>query len=158
MRPLIALALCLLLVPLQVHACLGLFGNEFIFFETIPDPQAEGDVIAKVLLSDVHEKTKTATVTATATVMQVLKTSDARVQQGAKIIVKYEFTSCGPDHRDGGEGTIIARTGTDSKGLFVLYPYSYRRYGDRRISPPFSMKSAFCGNFRNQTPDFCVLD
>ncbi|QTN29243.1 hypothetical protein HZ993_05275 [Rhodoferax sp. AJA081-3] len=136
MRSLIALVFCFLLAPLQVHACLGLFANQFIFFEAIPNVQAEGDVIAKVLLSGVHEETKTAAVTATATVMQVLKTSDARVQQGAKIIVRYKFTSCGPNHRDGDEGTIIARTGTDSKGLFVLYPYAYRRYGDRRIFPP----------------------
>jgi len=155
MRYLIALVFCFLLVTPQAHACIwyGLWNT--IFFEAIPSPQADVDVIAKVSLSDVNEETRTATATVTATVMQVLKTSDARVSQGEKVAMKYEFSSCGPDHRNGEEGMIIAKTGTDSKGLLVLYPYM-RRLDDGQITPPFMMKSRICGELKEQATDFCV--
>ncbi|OOG35867.1 hypothetical protein [Polaromonas sp. A23] len=156
MRYLIALVFCLLLVPPQVHACLGASLSHKLFFETIPNPQPDADVIAKVSLSDVSVLDRYLG-TATATVMQVLRTSDARVQQGAKIAVKYEFTSCGPYPENGAEGTIIARAGADSKGLLELYPYM-RRDADDHITPPFMFKSLLCDKLKEQTARFCALN
>lgn len=100
-----------------------------LFFEAIPNPQPDADVIAIVSLSDVIWGTATAKIT------QVLKTSDARVHESEKFAMKYRFTSCGPNHNNGDEGTIIARVGNDSKGSLVLYPYMRRR-GDGRIREP----------------------
>jgi hypothetical protein len=155
MRYLIALAFCFLLVTPQAHACLGYGLSNTLFFEAIPSLQTDVDVIAKVSLSDVNEETRTATATVTATVMQVLKTSDTRVNQGEKVAMKYEFSSCGPDHSNGEEGMIIAKAGTDSKGLLVLYPYMRRR-DDGQITPPFMMKSQICGKLKEQATDFCA--
>jgi len=155
MRYLIALVFCFLLVTTQAHACLGYALSNTLFFEEIPNPSPDVDVIAKVSLSDVNEETRTATATVTVTVMQVLKTSDSRVNQGEKVAMKYEFSSCGPDHRNGDEGMIIAKTGTDSKGLLVLYPYM-RRHGDGQLTPPFMMKSRICGELKEQATDFCA--
>jgi len=157
MRYLIALAFCFLLIVPQAHACVMASLWNSLFFESIPNPPPDVDVIAKVSLSDVNEETRTATATVTITVIQVLKTSDARVTQGKEIAMKYGFSSCGPDHRKGEEGTIIAKTGTDSKGLLVLYPYMHR-YGDGQITPPFMGKSRICGELKEQATDFCALD
>ncbi len=129
MHYLMVLATCFLLASPQAHACRGISFEYRLFFETLPNPQPEADVIAKVSLSEVKDGT------ATAKVVQVLKTSDVRVQQGEQIPVKYSFTSCGPNPVNGAGGTIIANTGTDSEGHLVLYPY-LRRYGDGHMTPP----------------------
>jgi hypothetical protein len=107
--------------------------EDTLFFETIPDSRLEADLIAKVSLSDVNRGT------ATAELIHVIQTSDARVNQGEKIPVQYSFTSCGPNHQNGAEGIVIAKTGTDSEGRLVLYPYM-RRYSDGRITPPPTSK------------------
>ncbi|MDR3159710.1 MAG: hypothetical protein LBU11_12075 [Zoogloeaceae bacterium] len=129
MRYFLALAFCFLLASPQAHACHpGL--EESLFFSVIPDPQPDADVIAKVSLSNVD-----GTGMAMATVMQVLKTSDARVRQGSKITMQFiEFISCGPDAKNGEEGIIIAKVATDSKDRLVLCPYTIQRRG--RIMPP----------------------
>lgn len=103
--------------------------EDTLFFKTIPNPQPNADVIAKVSLSDVNRGT------ATAKLIEVLKTSDARVHQGDKIPMTYRFTSCGPNHINGDEGTIIAKIGTDSGGRLVLFPYM-RRYMDGHLTLP----------------------
>ncbi|MDR2688252.1 MAG: hypothetical protein LBB76_00645 [Azoarcus sp.] len=135
MRYFFALAFCFLLASPQVHACLhaGLF--ESLFFDAIPDPQPDADVIARVSLSNANGEAPKAMVTAT--VIQVLKTSDARVRrvrQGSKITMQFEESTCGPSARNGAEGIIIAKAATDSKGRLVLCPYSIQRGG--RIMPP----------------------
>jgi hypothetical protein len=132
MRDFLALAFCFLLASLQAHACLhaGLF--ESLFFDTIPDPQPDADVIARVSLSNANGEAPKAMVTAT--VIQVLKTSDARVRQGSKITMQFEKSTCGPSARNGEEGIIIAKVATDNKGRLVLCPYSIQREG--RIMPP----------------------
>jgi len=127
MRYLVALAFCLLLASPQAHACREPSG-ETLFFEAVPDPQPDADVIAKVSLSDVRGGA------ATAEVMQVLKTSDARVRQGDNIAMKFGYTSCGPHPKNGDEGTIIAKVGADSNGRPVLCPYTRRRFDDGRIT------------------------
>ena len=127
MRSLIALTFCCLLASLHVHACQGPDQEYTLFFESTPNLQPGVDVIAKVSLSNVKDGT------ATATIKQVLKTSDARVHKGSKIAMKYQYTSCGPYHGYDKEGTIIARIGADSAGRMVLYPYRRRRYGGDRI-------------------------
>ncbi|MDR1848679.1 MAG: hypothetical protein LBQ75_01415 [Zoogloeaceae bacterium] len=138
MRPFIALAFCFLLASPQVHACHP-FSYKTIFFKTIPDPPPDADVIAKVSLSDVKEAT--AITTATATVMQVLKASDARVYQGAKIALSVRPSNCGPDPRNGDEGIIIAKVDTDKKGRLVLCPYTYRNW-DGHFSPQIMSSDA----------------
>jgi len=134
MRTLIALVFCFLLASPQVYACRD--DGETLFFDTIPNPPPDADVIAKISLSDV--KNDQGIVTATATVIQVLKTSDTRVHQGSKIAMKFTKTSCGPWARNGNEGTIIAKVGTDSKGRLVLCPYTRKFMRKGSATPPMS--------------------
>ncbi|MBI3571665.1 MAG: hypothetical protein HY082_11300 [Gammaproteobacteria bacterium] len=141
MRYLIALVLCALLVPTHVHACLGASMEYSLFFETIPNLQPDADVIAKVTLLDVSVLDFYKG-TATAKVLQVLKTPDERVHQGSILSMKFMVSSCGPNHSNGNEGTIIAKAGADSEGRLVLYPYM-RRYSDGRITPPSMLPDGF---------------
>lgn len=133
MRPIIALAYCLLMLSSQVHACRGPSHEYSLFFVTIPDPQPDADVIAKVSLLDVNLYGPG---TATANVLQVLKTSDTRVHEGDRIAMKYMLSSCGPKHKNGDEGTITAKTGTDSAGHLVLYPHLRRKSDGLFIDEP----------------------
>ncbi|MDR2637334.1 MAG: hypothetical protein LBB55_03270 [Zoogloeaceae bacterium] len=144
MRYLIALAFCFLLASPQAHACQGVFAHVSLFFDAIPDPQPDADVIAKVSLSNVIYD---GSVIVTATVEQVLKTSDARVRRGGKITMRYMESSCGPGAQNGEEGIIITKTDTDSKGRLVLYPYTYRRSDGLFFQPS-------CLRF----PDYCRLE
>lgn len=129
MRYLVASIFCLVLVTQHVHACLGYSLESTLFFETIPNPLPTADVIAKVSLLDVNSGT------ATAKVLQVLKASDVKILQGDEIALQYKFNSCGPHHKGGDEGIIIARAVADSKGHLVLYPFERRR-DDAHIWPP----------------------
>ena len=104
------------------------------FFKVIPHPQPDADLIAEVTLTDVDEEPRTVTATATVTVLHVIKTSDARVQQGDKVALKYLVSSCGPTENIGMRGTIIAKIVADSKGRLVLSPYTIN--GEGRISSP----------------------
>ena len=159
MRSLIALTFCCLLASPQAHACLWVGDNYTLFFETIPGLQPGVDVIAKVSLSDVKDE---ADGTATATIMQVLKTSDKRVHQGSKITMKYRSSSCGPSPRNGSGGTIIARLGADSAGRMVLYPYM-QRFHDGHIDSAEGKRFVFqpeaaCGFPNLRLPsDFAVF-
>lgn len=134
MRYLISLVLCVLLAPTQVHACLGATFEHTLFFDAIPNMQPDADVIAKVSLLNVSVVDNYKG-TATARVLQVLKASDERVHQGSIISIQFMFTSCGPNHRTGNEGTIIAKARADSEGHPVLYPYT-RRYSDGHLTAP----------------------
>lgn len=147
MRLLVALASCFLLLASPAHACRG--PGETLFVETIPNPQPDADVILKVTLLDssVSEFYKGR---ATAIVLQVLKAPDEKLSQGSIVTMNYMVSSCGPDPTNGSEGTIIARTGADAEGRFVLYPY-LRRYEDGRITAPC------IGRLRGQLTDSCAL-
>lgn len=138
MRYLVALSLGFLIVSSQAHACRDPMSGTTLFFEAVPSPQLEAELIARVSLSEVNEGLGRGT--ATATVIEVLKASNARIRQGDKIAMKYRATSCGPNQENGDSGTIIARTGADSNGRLVLYPYMHDHHG--RIDPP-SMGEAF---------------
>ncbi len=129
MRYLIALASCLLFLSLQAQACRGQILEDTLFFETLPSPPLNANLIAKVSLSEVSRGT------ATAEIIQVLTTSATEIHQGEKFPIKFSFSSCGPNHKNGATGVIIAKTGIDSVGHLVLYPYM-RRYSDGRITPP----------------------
>jgi hypothetical protein len=130
MRYLIALALCFIFLSSQAQACLGRILEDTLFFETLPNPPLNANLIAKVSLSEVSHGT------ATAEIIQVLQTSDSEVHQGEKLPIQFSFSSCGPNHQNGAKGIIIAKTGIDSVGRLVLYPYM-RRYSDGRITPPY---------------------
>lgn len=138
MRYLITLAFCFLLASAQVHACLGLSMQDELFFKNIPNPQPDANVIAEVTLLDVSDFGFS-----TAKVLQVFNTSDERVYPGSIITMKYHASSCGPDPISGNKGMIIAKAGTDIRGSLVLYPYTNRRYGDGRISPPNLLPEGF---------------
>ena len=94
--------------------------------------------MARVSLSEVNEELGLGT--EKAAVIEVLKASDERIHQGDKIAMKYQATSCGPDHKNGDTGMIIARTGADIKGHLVLYPYMHDYHG--RVEAP-SISRAF---------------
>jgi hypothetical protein len=149
MRYLIALVLCVLLAPLQVHACLGASSEDTLFFDPIPEMQPDADVIAKVILLNVSVLDFYKG-TATAKVLQVLKTPDERVHPGSIISMKFMVSSCGPHHRSGNQGKIIAKAGADGEGRLVLYPYM-RRYNDGNITVPCMARlhgkiSDYCAN------------
>lgn len=148
MRYLIALVLLVLQVPTQVHACLGASMEDTLFFETIPKLRPDADVIAKVTLLNVSVLDSYKG-TATAKILQILKTPNERIRRGSVISMSFMFSSCGPNHMNGNEGAIIAKAGTDSKGNFVLYPY-VRRYGDDRITAPCM------GKLQGKTTDSCA--
>ncbi|MCL2021587.1 MAG: hypothetical protein FWG81_05710 [Betaproteobacteria bacterium] len=121
MRYLIALVFCFLLASPQAYALYPRAADE-IFLNTIPDPQLDVDVIAKVSLSDVNE----AQDTATANIMQVIKTSDPRVRQGSKILLKTVVARRGSNPGYDREGIIAAKIIADKDGL-ALHPYTYTR-------------------------------
>ena len=134
MRNLIALVLCVLLVPMQALACRG--DHDTLFFKTIPSPTPDADLIAEVALTGVVGDVEPRSVSkiATVTVLSVIKTSDARVQKGDKVTLKYVVSSCGPSDLIGMRGTIIAKFVSDSKGRLMLSPYTISISG--RISSP----------------------
>lgn len=140
MRRFMSLTFFFLLISPQVHACQG--DNASFFFKSIPDPQPDANLIAIVSVSDKTDDRGAGTQTTMATVIQVMKSSDARVKQGDTIPMKYQSTSCGPDPLIGSKGTIIAKTGTDSKGHLVLHPYTHR-VRDRRIEPPVILPDGY---------------
>ncbi|MBD9417587.1 hypothetical protein IB234_23770 [Pseudomonas sp. PDM16] len=130
MRYLIALAFCFIFLSSQAQACRGHILEDTLFFETLPNPPLNANLIAKVSLSEVSRGT------ATAEIIQVLQTSDPEVRLGEKLPIQFSFSSCGPNHKNGAKGIIIAKAGIDSVGRLVLYPYM-RRYSDGRITPPY---------------------
>ncbi len=150
MRYLIASVLCFLLAPTQVHACRGAVSEDTLFFEIIPDLQPAADLIAKVKLSDfnIADFYKGS---ATARILQVITTTDERVQQDGSFVIKFMVSSCGPHRRQGGEGTIVAKASVDSEGHIVLYPY-VRRYSDDLITAPC------IGKIKGKITDSCSSD
>jgi len=118
---------------MQVLACWWHDDQNSLFFETIPDLQPDAGVIARVALLNVTDHG-----TATAKVLQVLKTSDESIRQGTIVTMSYVVTSCGPSPANSTEGTIIANTGSDKENRLVLYPYLRSRGG--RITFPSQLE------------------
>ena len=129
MRQLIALAFCFIFLSSQAQACRGQILENTLFFESLPNPPLNANLVAKVSLSEVSRGT------ATAKIIQVLTTSTTEIYKGKNFPIKFRFSSCGPNHKNGAEGIIIAKTGIDGAGRLVLHPYM-RRYSDDRITPP----------------------
>ncbi len=121
--------------------------EDTIFFDAIPATQPGVDVIAVVKLLNVSV-VDFYKGTATAKVLQVLKAPDKMARPGSIISVKFMVSSCGPNHKDGNEGTIIAKATTSGEGSLELYPYM-RRYSDGRITAPC------IGRLRGQITDYC---
>ena len=146
-------AFCVLLVSPQVHACKGPQFNHTLFFndgvqqpfanypahppsnaDGILDLPPDAKVIAEIVFTGINEDAYFTT--ATANIVRVLKTSDAKVRQGEKIVMKFEVSSCGPSHKNGDTGIVATQIGTDIEGHLVLCPYS-RRFFDGHIFPPY---------------------
>ncbi|HIQ54852.1 MAG TPA: hypothetical protein EYH51_16580 [Pseudomonas pachastrellae] len=125
MRLLIAFFVCFLALP--VHACMGRILEDTLFFEALPGPQLEADLIARVLLSDVERGR------ARAEIVEVVTTSGVEVHEGQHFLLESAFSSCGPNHRDDDQGMIIAKLAEGDKR--VLLPY-LRRFSDGRITRP----------------------
>jgi TPR repeat protein len=149
---LIAFVFCFLVVSPQVHACQGPNLEDTLFFDANDRPlyddnlgqnpsDAKGlvelppdaDVIAEVVLTGAN--TAQFIEPTVANIVRIVRTSDARVRQGEEIPIRFVFTSCGPNHRNGDKGTIAARIGTDIEDRLVLCLYS-RRFSDGRINSP----------------------
>lgn len=125
MRLLIAFFVCSLALP--VHACMGRILEDTLFFDALPQPPLEADVIARVALSEVDGGR------ARAEIVEVVTTSGVEVHEGQHFMLEYAFSSCGPNHRDGDQGMILAKLADGDKR--VLLPY-LRRFSDGRITSP----------------------
>lgn len=113
-----------------VLACIGPMEASTLFFEAVPVAASQTDVIANVVLDVVQYGD------AMATLLEVSKVPEgADIRTGRKVAIRFRYTSCGPHHRAGEEGLIVARLGAQPDGSMVLYPY-LRRLSDGRIQPP----------------------
>jgi hypothetical protein len=119
----------LLAIAAPANACFGRDLEYSIFFKKMPASQLKTDMFVKVALEDVKNGI------AFARIIQVFQAPNGSVQQGEKVLLKYDFSSCGPNHYVGEKGTIFAKFSINKKGKRTLYPY-LRRYGDGRIFPP----------------------
>ncbi|WP_229744305.1 hypothetical protein, partial [Halopseudomonas oceani] len=72
---------------------------------------------------------------ATARVHQVIEAAEGVIEEGDVLTLKYPISSCGPWHKPGETGAIIAITGTDSDSSVVWFPYFYRESDDRTFAP-----------------------
>lgn len=84
-------------------------------------------MIARVVISEVGGGR------ARAEIVEVVNTSGVEVHEGQHFLLEYAFSSCGPNHRDGDQGMIIAKLADGDEP--VLLPY-LRRFSDGRITPP----------------------
>lgn len=135
MRLSFALGAALLLALPQAYACMGPGMGDTIFFETLPNPQPDADLIAHISIDEVKGKWGES---ATVTVVDVIKTTGDWVKGGDKVGIKYQVTSCGPEYKAGDKGTIFAMTGIDSEGRVVLYPYMHAERDINLVRPPLS--------------------
>jgi hypothetical protein len=117
-----------MLMPPPAEACLGQILEHTVFFDKMPELKLDADVVAKVILEDVKDGL------ASARIIQV-EVSAGNIHPGDKVQLKYSFSSCGPNHKNGEEGIIIAKSTLNDKGEIVLHPYE-RRYSDSRIEQP----------------------
>lgn len=131
MRYFVGLVLCFLCSIQNVHACWNT--DSSLFFWAAPSTQPNADLVATVSVSEVSKLRMP--VTATVTILKIEKTSDTRIREGDTVAMKFGGDSCGPRASSGAKGTIVARTGTDSEGRLVVYPYSMSHKGE--IEPPF---------------------
>lgn len=138
MRYLIALASYVLLASSHAYACLGLNAENTLFFKTIPNPLPVADVIAEMVLLDVSVLDFYKG-NATAKILRVIRSADARHHEGDIVSMKYMVSSCGPNHQSGDKGSIVANVGSDREGRRVLYPYTYRD-SDGMFWPPATTK------------------
>ncbi|MDR1309814.1 MAG: hypothetical protein LBL95_07965, partial [Deltaproteobacteria bacterium] len=137
----IAFVLCLLFAgATQAYACATTW-PETLFFDVIPEKLLDADVIAKVsLLTDVSKYPspgmEEALGAGAVSVVQIIKTSDARLHQDEKIAIKVDPMTCSYiDHNNGDEGIIIAKARSDAEGRLVLCLYT-RNLLNRHITPP----------------------
>ena len=72
---------------------------------------------------------------ATASVHQVVEAAEGVIKEGDVLSLKYPFSSCGPRHKAGEVGVIMAIADTDSDGSVVWFPYFYRESDDRTFAP-----------------------
>jgi hypothetical protein len=126
---LLARIIILMAISSPANACLGRDSEYSIFFKNIPVSKLKTDVFVKVALEDVKDGIASARIT------QVFQAPNGIVRQGDRVVLKYDFSSCGPNHHVGEQGTIFAKFSVNKKGERTLYPY-LRRYGDGRIFPP----------------------
>jgi len=131
LRYLCVLVLFSLALP-QAHACRGPSLEYRLFFANLPDPLPDADIVAKVILLDVSIEDYRIGL-ATARVYQVIEAAEGGIEAGDVLSLKYPYSSCGPRHRAGESGTIMAIAGTD--GAVVWYPYLYRESDDRTFAP-----------------------
>ncbi|MGI3129021.1 hypothetical protein ACRSLK_01335 [Halopseudomonas pachastrellae] len=133
LRYLCVLVLSSLSLP-QAHACRGPSLEDRLFFANLPAPLPDSDVVAKVILLDVSIEGHRIGL-ATARIYQVIEAAEGGFEAGDVLSLKYPYSSCGPRHRAGEHGTIMAIAGTDSDSSVVWFPYFYRE-SDGRVQAP----------------------
>lgn len=91
------------------------------------------DVIAEVTLTGSNAAVYG--IPTAARIERVIKSSDDRIKPGEEFSIKFEFTSCGPNHRSGNQGVIAAVMGADIEDRPVLCLYS-RKFSGNRLNVP----------------------
>ncbi|MDL2260075.1 sel1 repeat family protein [Deltaproteobacteria bacterium OttesenSCG-928-K17] len=143
---------CFLLASPQLNACSGVSSESTLFFNANAQPvifelmgqkpsDAKGmnelppdaDVIAEVILTGANWGMDG--VPTGVKIVKVIKTSDARISEGKEFPIKFEYTSCGPNHIMGEKGAIAGKIGKDIEDRLVLCLYS-RVYGSGHIDSP----------------------
>ena len=130
----IVLALGALLTATAAQACRGPDLEDTLFFTVVPEALTSEPVVAKVILEDVQLRDFYKGL-ASARVQQVLRAPGGTLRTGDTVSLRYQVSSCGPYHRAGEQGTIVAWAMKDQDGHLVLWPYG-RRYSNNRLTPP----------------------
>lgn len=130
----IAIAVSLLLIAPPADACISPEFEYSIFYTKMPPSESTTDVFVEVVLE--------ADITygiASARVIQVFQAPNDSLQQGDKVLLKYDRGGCGPHLQVGEKGTIFGKFSINEKKQKILNLYLRKyidtRYGDR--IPPF---------------------
>jgi hypothetical protein len=130
-------------------ACLGPPMEKTIFFDKVPPdffPGSEfrADVVAGVVLENVHDNGTNVIVTALVT-----KTIKGTVKAGERITIQYVVSSCGPSHKEGEKGMIAAQFADTGKGQKFLKALTRPRGGYQDRSKILNLNAT---PYRGQAP------
>lgn len=127
---------------MPARACLSPAFWKTIFFDKVPPnffpgPDFHADVVADVVLEDVHEDGTHGVIHA-----RVKYTSKGAVKAGELIRLHYNVSSCGPYHQKGEDGMIAARYGDAQDGQKILIALTRPQGGYLDLSKMLMLRAA----------------